>query len=76
MGHAHVMTIPIAWLKGDCGAVLRMDHQTCKMIGSYGRLEMHNIGRGLIGYNRQASFIKLLMAEQRRHVSCIGDGGN
>ncbi len=25
---------------------------------------------------RQASFIKPLMAEQRRHVSCVGDGGN
>ncbi len=26
--------------------------------------------------NRQASFIKPLMAEQRRHISCVGDGGN
>jgi hypothetical protein len=25
---------------------------------------------------RQASFIKPLMVEQRRHVSCVGDGGN
>ncbi len=25
---------------------------------------------------RQASFIKPLMAEQRRHVSCFGDGRN
>ncbi len=25
---------------------------------------------------RQASFIKQLMAEQRRHVLCVGDGGN
>ncbi len=25
---------------------------------------------------RQASFVKPLMAEQRRHVSCVGDGGN
>ena len=27
-------------------------------------------------YIRQASFIKPLMTEQRRHVSCVGDGGN
>ncbi len=25
---------------------------------------------------RQACFIKQLIAEQRRHVSCVGDGGN
>ncbi len=25
---------------------------------------------------RQASFVKPLMAEQRRHVSCVGDGWN
>ena len=26
--------------------------------------------------NRQATFIEQLMTEQRRHVSCVGDGGN
>jgi hypothetical protein len=30
----------------------------------------------LTSSGRQASFIKPLMAEQRRHVSCVGDGGD
>ncbi len=27
-------------------------------------------------HSRQACFIKTLMAEQRRHVLCVGDGWN
>ncbi len=36
----------------------------------------HSLDLFLLGSARQASFIKPLMAEQRRHVSCVGDGRN